>query len=133
METEPEAQQSVELAAPEAPGDASVSDSGGHVAGDTPASAATASSSSSMSIGSPVGDDNVEMRSASQIVNDINANITKIGGEPIELSAVRRSPEPIAEVFGRGRFLDRARLHGLSQGFALDLSTGWGLNIEAQR
>jgi len=66
-------------------------------------------------------------------VSDINANITKIGGEPIELSAARRSPELVAEVFGRGRFLDRARRHGLSQGFALDLSTGWDLNIEAQR
>ena len=63
---------------------------------------------------------------------EINAIITKMGGAKIVESNCDLA-EVVSEIFGRGRFLDRAQEFGLSAGVAYDLCNGWDLNIETHK
>ena len=82
----------------------------------------------------PGSDDVARMEDLGSLASSINADLAKFGCNPIELAQLEADPSAtVSEVFGRGKFLERAREFGLTPGFALDLGTGWDLNDHIQR
>ena len=79
------------------------------------------------------GGDDVARMDLSLVTKAINADLVKFGCNPIELAQLESDEAKVSEVFGRGKFLERAREFGLTPGFALDLGTGWDLNVHTQR
>ena len=79
------------------------------------------------------GDDVARMEDLSFVAMAIDADLVKFGCNPIGLAQLEFDEAKVSEVFGRGKFLERAREFGLTPGFALDLGTGWDLNVHTQR
>ncbi|CAK0909302.1 unnamed protein product, partial [Prorocentrum cordatum] len=103
-------------------------------AGSAAAAAAPAAEADAMSEGPNLGPPGDVATEPTMLATEAtNADLVKLGCNPIELSQLESDLAKVPEVSGRGRFLERAREFGLLPGFALDPGAGWGLNVPVQR